>query len=174
MREVDFRYLRSTLESLSASTDLVLERGRVRAVLSRQASPYVSHRRVRFEMAPQPLGDDVLLAANYRKVLVVGVSPEAVAQTAEAIGRDGRPFKDSLIGWDGPWAAWVCEPVPPTLPMLHGLLCLSRDYGLVDPDWLERPLLHAAWLVPVVMDWDERGRPVFSWPDRPSEPESEP
>jgi len=25
--------------------------------------------------------------------------------------------------------------------------------------------------VPVVMEWDEFGRPIFSWPDRPAESE---
>src|SRR5690606_23713448 len=89
MREVDFRYLRSALESLSASTDLVLARGRVRAVLSRQASPYASRRGVRFELVHEPPDGDVLLAANYRKILVVGRTEDAVRQAAEAIGRAG-------------------------------------------------------------------------------------
>src|SRR5690606_41810216 len=97
MREVDFRYLQSALESLSSSTDLVLERGRVRAVLSRQASPYASRRQVRFDLALQPLGDDVLLAANYRKILVVGRTEDDVQRATEAVGRDGRPFEDSQL-----------------------------------------------------------------------------
>src|SRR5690606_75756 len=170
MREVDFLYLRSTLESLNSSTDLVLERGRVRAVLSRQASPYASHRGVRFELVHEPLGD-VLLAANYRKVLLVGLTEDAVRQTAEGIGRDGRPFEDSQLGWDGPWADWCIEPVPSGMRQLRGLIQVAHEYGLVDYDWLERPLLHVAWLVPVVMEWDELGRPVFSWPERFTEPE---
>src|SRR5690606_29918870 len=90
MREVDFRHLRSALKSLSSSTDLVLERGRVRAVLSHQASPYASHRGVRFELVHEPLGDDVLLAVNYRKILLVGRKEDAVRQATEDIGRDGR------------------------------------------------------------------------------------
>jgi len=110
---------------------------------------------------------------NYRKVLVIGYTEDDVRQVTETIGRDGRPFEGSQLGWDGPWADWVCEPVPPTLPLLHGLLCLSSDYGLVDSDWLRRPLIHTAWLVPVVMEWDDLGRPVFSWPDPPREPEVE-
>jgi len=67
MREVDFRYLTSALESLNSSTDLVLVRGRVQAVLSHQCSPYVSRRQVRFEMVPPPLGElgsDRLLVVN--------------------------------------------------------------------------------------------------------------
>ena len=171
MREVDFRYLQSALASLNSSTDLVLARGQVQVTLSRQCSPYASHRQVRFDLAPQPLGADVLLAANYRKVLLVGVLAEAVEHAAETIGRDGRPFGDSGPGWDGPWSQWVSESVPPTLTLLHGILRRASEYGLVGREWMEAPLLHAAWLVPVVMEWDENGRPVFSWPDRPSEPE---
>jgi len=102
------------------------------------------------------------------------MSAEAVEHAAETIGRDGRPFEDSRLGWDGPWADWVCEPVPPTLHLLQGLLRFAGEYGLVGREWMEVPLLYVAWLVPVVMEWDEDGRPVFSWPDRPSEPESEP
>jgi len=172
VREVDFRYLQSTLESLNASTDLVLVRGRIMAVLAHQASPYVSRRQVRFDLAPQPLGDDnVLLAANYRKILFVGLSENTVREATEAIGREGRPFSDSLLGWDGPWAQWVSEPVPSTLKLLHGVLKCAHDYGLIDSSWLQEPLLHVAWLVPVVMGWDENGRPVFDWPDRPAESE---
>ena len=175
MREVDFRYLQSALESLNSSTDLVLARGRVQVTLSRQCSPYVSHRQVRFGLTPQPLGDNnVLLAANYRKVLLVGLTEDSVRQTAEAIGREGRPFSDSLLGWDGPWAQWVSEPVPPTLKLLHGILQCASEYGLVDREWEEAPLLHAAWLVPVVIEWDEDGRPVFHWPAQSTETESEP
>jgi len=125
-----------------------------------------------FDVLERPLGD-VLLVANYRKVLLAGISEDAVRQAAEAIP-DGRPFEDSQLGWDGPFAKWVWDLVPPTLPMLHGFLCLARDYGIISHDWLERPLLYAAWLVPVVVDWDELGRPIFSWPDRPSEPDPEP
>lgn len=175
MREVDFRYLQSALESLNSSTDLVLANGRVQAVLSHQCSPYVSRRQVRFEMVPPPLGElgNVLLAMNYRKILIIGYTEDDVRQVTETIGRDGRPFEDSQIGWDGPWADWVCEPVPPTLHLLQGLLRVANDYGLVDLDWLRRPLIYTAWLVPIVMEWDENGRPVFSWPERPSEPEVE-
>src|SRR5690606_11009354 len=132
MREVDFRYLRSALESLNSSTDLVQVRGQVQVVLSHQCSPYVSRRQVRFDLAPQPLGDDVLLAANYRKILIVGRTEGDVRQATEAIGRDGRPFEDSQLGWDGPWADWVWEPVPPTLKLLRGILRCAHDYGLVD------------------------------------------
>ena len=174
MREVDFLYLRSTLESLNSSTDLVLERGRVRAVLSHQASPYASHRGVRFELVHEPLGDDVLLAVNYRKILLVGRTEDAVRQAAEDIGRDGRPYDGSMLGWDGPWADWCIEPVPSGMRQVRGLIQVAHEYGLVDYDWMERPLLYAAWLVPVVMEWDELGRPVFSWPERFTEPESEP
>jgi len=171
MREVDFRYLRSTLESLNSSTDLVLERGRVRATLSHQCSPYVSRRHVRFDAVAQQLGDDnILLVVNYRKILLVGMSAKAVEQAADAIGRDGRPFDGSQLGWDGPWARWVVEPVPSTLKLLQGLLRCAHDYGLIDSSWLQEPLLYAAWLVPVVVDWDENGRPIFDWPDRPAEP----
>jgi len=93
MREVDFRCLQSALESLNSSTDLVLMRGHITAVLASQASPYVSHRKIWFETAPRPLGDDnVLLAANYRKILVVGRTEDAVKQATETIGRAGRPF----------------------------------------------------------------------------------
>jgi len=169
MREVDFRYLRSALESLSSSTDLVLERGMVRVTLSHQCSPYISHRQVRFEMVSQSLGD-VLLVVNYRKILLVGLTADPVAQAAETIGRDGRPFEDNHLGWDGPWARWVVEPVPSTLKLLQGLLRCAHDYGLIDSSWLQEPLLYAAWLVPVVVDWDEDGRPIFDWPDRPAEP----
>ncbi len=174
MREVDFRYLQSALMSLKSSTDLVLVRGHIQAVLSRQASPYASHRQVRFDLVPQPLGADVLLAANYRKILLVGLFEEAVAQAAEAVGQAGRPFEGSQLGWDGPWAQWVSEPVPPTLKLLHGILRCAHDYGLVGSDWLESPLLHVAWLVPVVMEWDEDERPIFSWPERSAESEPEP
>src|SRR5690554_5410257 len=115
MREVDFRYLQSALESLNSSTDLVLANGWVQAVLSHQCSTYVSHRQVRFDPVPRPLGADVLLVVNYRKILLAGLSEETVRQAAEAVGRAGRPFPDSQLGWDGPWADWVCESVPPTL-----------------------------------------------------------
>jgi len=171
MREVDFRYLRSALESLSSSTDLVMVRGRVQAVLSHQLSPYASRRQLRFELVDQPLGGDALLVVNYRKILLVGLTEDAVRQAAEVVGREGRPFSGSLLGWDGPLAQWAFEPVPSTLPMLHGLLSLSRDYGLVDHYWMERSLVHVGWLVPVVVGWDEDGRPVFSWPGRPTESE---
>jgi len=176
MREVDFRHLQSALESLNSSTDLVLVRGPIMAVLAHQASPYTSHRRVRFEMVPPPLGDlgsDSLLVMNYRKLLVIGHTEGDVRQVTEAVGRDGRPFEGSQLGWDGPWAEWVCEPVPSTLHLLQGLLRVANDYGLVDLNWLGRPLIYTAWLVPIVMEWDEDGRPVFSWPDRSSEPEVE-
>lgn len=174
MREVDFRYLRSALESLNASTDLVLARGRVQVTLSRQCSPYVSHREVQFDLAPQPLEADVLLAADYRKILLVGLTEGEVERATEIIGRAGRPFEDSQLGWNGPRAAWVSNPVPSGLPLLRRVIRVARKYGLVGREWMERPLLHVAWLVPVVVDWDENGRPVFEWPDRPSEPESEP
>ena len=171
MREVDFRYLQSALQSLNSSTYLVLVRGRVQAVLSHQCSPYISHRQVCFDLAPQPLGDDVLLVVNYRKILLVGMSAEAVEQAAEAVGRAGRPFPDSQLGWDGPWAQWVSEPVSSGLPLLQGIIRVAHEYGLVGREWLEAPLLHAAWLVPVVMEWNELGQPVFDWPDRPAESE---
>src|SRR5690606_35291513 len=124
-REFDFRYLQSALASLYSSTGLVPVRGQVQVVLSHQCSPYVSHRKVRFELAPRPLGDDnVLLAVNYRKLLLVGLTEDAVRQAAEDIGRDGRPFKDSLLGWDGPWADWCIEPVPSGIRQLRGLIQL--------------------------------------------------
>src|SRR5690606_9155141 len=152
MREVDFRYLQSALESLNSSTDLVLVRRGVQVTLSHQNSPYVSHREVRFELVPPPTGDDVLLAVNYRKILLVGRTEDAVRQAAEDIGRDGRPFGDSGPGWDGPWAQWVVEPAPTTLNLLHGVLKCAHDYGLVGSEWLREPLLYVAWLVPVVME----------------------
>src|SRR5690606_30917443 len=173
MREVDFRYLKAALESLSSSTDLVLARGQVRAVLSRQASPYASHRGVRFELVHEPPDGDVLLAANQRKILLVGCTERDVWRAADAIGRDGRPYPGETIGWDGPWADWCIAPVPSGVRQLRGLVRVSHEYGIVDYDWMTLPLLHVAFLVPVVMEWDENGRPVFSWPDRPSEPESE-
>src|SRR5690606_28758949 len=171
MREVDFRYLTSALESLNSSTDLVLVRRGVKATLSHQNSPYVSHRELRFELVPPPTGDDVLLVVNGRKVLVVGRTEDAVRKATETIGRDGRPFEGSHLGWDGPWADWVVEAVPGRMPRLKVLVQLAYDYGLVEDDWIGMPLLYAGWLVPVVMEWDELGRPVFSWPDPPSEPE---
>lgn len=174
MREVDFRYLRSALESLNSSTDLVLVRGCVRATLSRQCSPYVSRRGVEYDQITPIAPTDVLVCANYRNILLVGLEAEVTERATEAIGRDGRPFGDSEFGWDGPWADWVCEPVPPTLHLLQGLLRSANDYGLVELDWLGRALLHVAWLVPVVVEWDEDGRPVFSWLGPPNEPESEP
>src|SRR5690606_7679611 len=112
MREVDFLYLRGALESLNSSTDLVLVRGQVQVVLSHQCSPYLSRRQVNFGVVFRPLGADVLMAANYRKILVVGRTEDAVKQATETIGRDGRPFEDSQLGWDGPWADWCIEPVP--------------------------------------------------------------
>src|SRR5690606_16582127 len=96
MREVDFRYLQGALTSLNSSTDLVLVRGRIQAVLSHQASPYASRRQVNFGVVPQPLRDDVLLAANYRKILLVSRTEDAVRQATEAIGRDGRPFEGTM------------------------------------------------------------------------------
>ena len=172
MREVDFNYLRSALESLNSSTDLVLERGMVRVTLSHQCSPYLSRRQVRFEMVSQPLGD-VLLVVNYRKVLLVGLTADPVAQAAETIGRDGRPFDGSQLGWDGPWADWCIEPVPSGMQQLRGLIRIAHEFGLVGREWMESPLLHVAFLVPVVMEWDEDGRPVFSWPE-PTAPDPEP
>src|SRR5690606_23627199 len=131
---------------------------------------YISHRQVRFEMVSRPLGD-VLLVVNYRKILLVGLTADPVAQAAETIGRDGRPFDGSQLGWDGPWAWWVVEPVPSGIWQLHGLIRAAHEYGLVGREWMEAPLLHVAFLVPVVMEWDENGRPVFDWPDRPAESE---
>lgn len=174
MREVDFRYLQTALESLNATTDVVLANGGVKVALSRLCSPYVSRREVTYEQIAPIAPEGVIVAANFRKILLMGLSAEAVKQAAEAIGRDGRPFEDSQLGWNGPRAAWVCEPVPPTLSLFRRLLGFARKYGLAETVWLRRPLLHVAWLVPVVVDWDENGRPVFEWPDRPSEPESEP
>lgn len=171
MREVDFRHLQSALLSLSASTDLVLARGQVKATWSRRCSPYTSHRRVRFDVLERPLGD-ALLVANYRKVLVVGLTEDSVQQAAEDIGREGRPFEGNRLGWDGPWAQWVVEPVPPTLPLLEEILRSAHEYGLIDHSWwLQEPLLYTGWLVPVVMEWDEDGQPVFLWPDLPGESE---
>lgn len=174
MREVDFRYLQGTLESLNATTDLVLARGKVQVTLSRQCSPYVSHREVHFDLTPPYLvSDDVLLVANYRKIMVGGLTKDVVKQAAEAIGREGRPFEGDQLGWNGPRAEWVCEPVPSGLSLLRGIILVAHRYGLVCRAWLERPLIYAAWLVPVVVDWDENGRPVFDWPDRPAESETE-
>ena len=167
MREVDFRYLRSALESLNSSTDLVLARGQVLAILSRRCSPYVSRRGVEYEEIA-PIAEGVLLAANYRRLLVVGADPDAVQETTE---RGPHPFDDAL-GWSGPRAGWVVECVPTTL--LRPILQTARTYGLITKEWLESPFLCAAWLVPVVVDWDENGRPVFDWPDRPAEPEPDP
>lgn len=172
MREVDFRYLQSALQSLNSSTDLVLANGWVKLTLSRQCSPYASRRGVAYEQIA-PIAPGVLVAVNFRNILLAGLSGETVEQAAEDIGRDGRPFEDSQLGWDGPLADWVCEPVPPTLKLLHGILWCASEYGLINSEWLGAPLLYAAWLVPVVTEWDEDGRPVFSWPD-PSEPEPEP
>jgi len=174
VREVDFRYLQGALESLNSSTDLVLANGYVKVTLSRQCSPYASRRGVAYEQIAPIAPEGVIVAANYRKILLVGLSEEAVGQATEAIGRDGRPFEGSLLGWDGPWADWVCEPVPSTLPLLRGILRCARDYGLIGSEWPESPLLYAAWLVPVVMEWDENGRPVFSWPEDHRPTESEP
>lgn len=179
MREVDFRYLRGALESLNASPDLVLARGRVQVTLSRRGSPYASHREVHFGWAPLPLGApqppgaDVLLAADYRKILLVGLTAQEVERATEIIGRAGRPFDDGQFGWNGPRAEWVREPVPSGLPLLRRIIRAARKYGLVCRAWMEMPLVHAAWLVPVVVDWDENGRPIFDWPDRPAESETE-
>lgn len=173
MREVDFRYLRSALESLNASTDLVLAHGYVKLTLSRQCSPYASRRELAYEQIAPVAPAGVLVCTNYRNILLVGLSGETVEQAAEDVGRAGRPFEDSQLGWDGPLADWVCEPVPPTLKLLQGLLQFASDRGLINPEWLGAPLLYAAWLVPVVIEWDQDGRPVFSWPDS-GEPESEP
>src|SRR5690606_2191347 len=123
MREVDFRYLRSAVESLSSSTDLVLVNGYVKVTLSRQCSPYVSRRGVVYEQIVPVAPEGVIVAANFRKILLIGPSAKTVEKATEVVGRDGRPFEGSQLGWDGPWADWVCEPVPPTLPTLHGLLC---------------------------------------------------
>jgi hypothetical protein len=174
MREVDFRYLQGTLTSLNSSTDLVLARGCVKVTLSHQCSPYVSRRGVTYDQIIPIAPGDVLVVANFRNILLVGTSAEAAERATEAVGRAGRPFEDSEFGWDGPWADWVCEPVPPTLHLLRGILRCASEYGLVEPDWLGRALLHVAWLVPVVTEWDEDGRPVFSWLGPPSEPESDP
>lgn len=174
MREVDFRHLKAALESLSSSTDLVLEQARVRAILSHQASPYVSHREIRFELVTQPLEGNTLLVANRRKILLVGLAEGDVRRAADAIGRDGRPYPGETIGWDGPWANWCIASVPSGIRQLRGLIRVAHEYGLVDYDWMTSPLLYAAWLVPVVVEWDEDGRPVFSWPERFTEPESEP
>lgn len=173
MREVDFRYLRSALQSLNSSTDLVLAHGYVQLTLAHQCSPYASRRWLSYEpIAPiAPVG--VLVCANYRNILLVGMYEETVKQATEDVGRDGRPFENSQLGWDGPLANWLCEPVPPTLRLLQGLLQLAGDHGLITPEWMGAPLLYAAWLVPVVIEWDQDGRPVFSWPDS-GEPESEP
>jgi len=170
MREVDFRYLQSALESLNSSTDLVLVRRGVQVTLSHQNSPYVSHRELRFELVPPPAGDDVLLLVNGRKVLIVSRTEDAARQATETIGRDGRPIGDSRLGWDGPWADWVVEAVPGRMPRLRMLVQLAHDYGLVEDDWLGMPLLYAGWLVPVVMAWDELGKPIFSWPDEDESP----
>jgi|SRR5690606_9501793 len=167
MREVDFRYLRSAVESLSSSTDLVLANGWVKVMLSRQCSPYVSRRGVAYEQIAPIAPEGVMVAANYRQLLVVGADPNAVQEATE---RGPHPFDDSLLGWDGPRAKWVVERVPVTL--LRPVLGVARTYGLLDmddPGW-KQPTLWVAWLVPVVMDWDEDGRPVFDWSATP-EPE---
>src|SRR5690606_32920242 len=156
-----------------------LARGRVQVTLSRRGSPYTSHREVHFGWAPLPLGApqppgaDVLLAADYRKILLVGLTAKEVERATEIIGRAGRPFEDGQFGWSGPRAAWVSEPVPSGLQMLQSIIRVAHKYGLVCRAWLEMPLIHAAWLVPVVVDWDENGRPIFEWPDRPAESETE-
>jgi len=173
MREVDFRYLQGALESLNSSTDLVLAHGYVKVTLSRQCSPYVSRREVAYEQIA-PIAPEGVIVANYRKILVIGRTEGDMRQATEAIGRDGRPFEGSQLGWDGPWAQWIVEPVPTTLKLLHGILKCAHDYGLISSEWLEAPLLYVAWLVPVVTEWDEDGRPVFSWPECPAEPEPEP
>jgi len=129
---------------------------------------------VRFDLALRQLGEDVLLVVNYRKILLVGLTADPVAQAAETIGRDGRPFEGSQLGWDGPWARWVAEPVSSGIGQLHGLIRVAHEYGLVGREWMEAPLLHVAFLVPVVLEWDEDGRPIFLWPEYYSELESEP
>src|SRR5690606_14696879 len=121
MREVDFNYLRSALESLNSSTDLVLERGMGRVTLSHQCSPYISQRPVRFVVVSRSLAG-VLRVVSYRKILLAGLTADAVAQAAETIGRAGRPFDGSQLGLDRPWARGVGEPVSSGLPMLHGLI----------------------------------------------------
>src|SRR5690606_15183605 len=123
--------------------------------------------------APQPQGADVLLAANHRNILLVGLTRKEVERATEIIGRTGRPFEDGQFGWNGPRAEWVREPVPSGLPLLRGIVRIASKYGLVCSAWVDMPLVHAAWLVPVVVDWDENGRPVFDWPDRPADPEAE-
>src|SRR5690606_37958613 len=105
MREDDFRYLQGALESLNGSTDLALARGRVQVTLSRWGSPYASHREVQFGWASLPLGAaqphgaDVLLAANHRNILLVGLVAKEVERATEIIGRAGRPFEDGQFGW---------------------------------------------------------------------------
>lgn len=165
MREVDFRYLKSALESLSASSDLVLANGWVKVTLSRQGSPYVSRRGVKYEQIAPVAPEGVIVAANYCRLLVVGPNQNAVQEATE---RGPRPFDDSLLGWDGPRAKWVVERVPATL--LRSILEVSRDYGLLDMD-MKQPTLWAAWLVPVVVAWDEDGHPVFDWPAQSTESE---
>jgi len=168
MREVDFRYLRAALESLNSSTDLVLANGRVKATLSRQLSPYASRRGVVYEQI-EPIAEGALLAANYR--YVVAISP-SLHRVQEATERGPRPFDDAL-GWDGPRAWWVVERVPVTL--LRSIIETARTYGLVGRDeWTEPSLLYTAWLVPVVVGWDEDGRPIFDWPERSAAPDPEP
>lgn len=166
MREVDFRHLKATLESLSASSDLVLANGWVKLTLSRQGSPYVSRRGVKYEQIAPVAPEGVIVAANYYRLLVVGPNQNAVQEATE---RGPRPFDDSLLGWDGPRAKWVVERVPAML--LRPVLETARTYGLVGREWMEVPLLYAAWLVPVVVAWDEDGHPVFDWPAQSTESE---
>src|SRR5690606_15692814 len=96
MREVDFRYLKSALESLSASSDLVLANGWVKVTLSRQGSPDVSRRGVKYERIAPVAPEGVIVAANYCRLLVVGPNQNAVQEATE---RGPRPFDDSLLGW---------------------------------------------------------------------------
>src|SRR5690606_5755657 len=170
MREVDFRYLRSALESLNSSTDLVLANGRVKATLSRQLSPYAARRGVLYEQI-EPIAEGALLAANRRYVVAISPSPHRVQEVTK---RGPRPFDDDdALGWDGPRAWWVVELVPVTL--LRSIIETARTYGLVGrEEGTDPPLLYPAWLVPVVVGWDEDGRPIFDWPERSAAPDPEP
>src|SRR5690606_23825159 len=120
----------------------------------------VSRRGVAYEQIAPIAPEGVMVAANYRQLLVVGADPSAVQEATE---RGPRPFDDSLLGWDGPRAEWVVARVPVTL--LRPVLGIARTYGLLDMDmeW-KQPTLWAAWLVPIVVAWDDNGRPVFDWP----------
>src|SRR5690606_29604751 len=112
MRQTDFDYLQSAVESLSGGSDLLLWSGAIRVIETGMNSPYRSRRHIEYEEALAP-ADDVLIVANRRKLLLVTIRGTIFSRT-ETVEKALPKVSFQPVegwGWDGPRAEWTIHPV---------------------------------------------------------------